>query len=87
MTSHNGHELLPLKKRYGMNHRTKRVAKAAERAEFRHTVTKAFAAVGDGMGVFDAAIATTYMRGKRAFYLLLLLQVMVVAYLYWQGHR
>jgi hypothetical protein len=83
----NGHEIRPRKKRYGMQQIKKRAAKAVDRSTFRERVVKSFEVMGNGMQIFDAAIATTYTRGKRAGLVLLVWLVVLTAYVVWMAHR
>ena len=73
----------PLKKRYGMQHMKMRAAKIQDRATFRQRAEKAFAVVGSTLSMFDASLATVYMRGKRLSLAMLLWLVVLTAYVVW----
>ena len=73
----------PLKKRYGMQHMKMRAAKIQDRATFRQRAERAFAIVGNTLSMFDASLATVYMRGKRLSLAMLLWLGAITAYLVW----
>lgn len=81
--THNGHELLPVKSRLSPGRIAAKAVKKHDRADFRLRTVRTFEEVGRGMGIFDAAIATIYVRGKRVALINLVLWVILVAYLVW----
>lgn len=83
MTSHNGHELLPAATRRTPARIAAKQRKREDRSTHRQRVEATFKEVGRGMGIFDAAIATVYTRGKRVTYINGALWVMLAVYLWW----
>jgi len=85
VTKFNGSKLKKLKDRYNTHQLEVRAAKREDRATFRQRVTKSFEVVGNGMRIFDLAIATVYSRGKRLMWVNVALWVALVVYLWWVG--
>lgn len=83
VSTFNGNKLLPMKKRYGMNHRKKRAAKKQDRSDFRMRVERTFTEVGRGMGIFDACLATVYSRGRTYAIVNIIAWLVLVAWLVW----
>lgn len=81
--THNGHELLPVAARRTPARQTSKQLKKEDRADFRLRTVRTFEEVGRGMGIFDAAIATIYVRGKRFAIINMVLWVILVVYLVW----
>lgn len=83
--THNGPNILPLKDRTSPGRLAARQLKKQDRADFRLRTVRTFEEIGRGMGIFDAAIATTYSRGKRFILLQLLVDIAIFAYLWYLG--
>lgn len=83
MNKFNGSSILPLKARMSAVELDRREHKRHDRATFRQRVTKSFEVVGNGMTIFDLAIATVYARFKRFAIISAVLWVALVVYLWW----